>query len=71
MIADRVPGNWPRLPKAIASAFGSAAFGDQSEGMWFIGYRHMPEATRPGSYIFLQHEKEGFIKRPGGPAGLP
>ena len=71
VIADRVPGNWPRQPKTIASAVGSAAFGDRSEGMWFIGYRHMAEATRPGSYIFLHHEQEGFIKRTGGPARLP
>ena len=71
VVANSVPGNWPQQPKTIASAEGAAAFGDQSEGMWFIGYRHMPEATRPGSYIFLHHEQEGFINRPGGPARLP
>jgi len=57
--------------QTLAHAEGPAAFGDKSCGNWFIWYERSDEGPQAGSYIFLRHEKYGFVTRPGGPARLP
>ena len=68
---DNVPDAWPANVQTLARAQGPIAFGDKSHGNWFIWYERVSEGPQPGSYIFLSHEKDGFITRPGGPARLP
>ncbi|MHC4118166.1 MAG: BNR-4 repeat-containing protein [Planctomycetota bacterium] len=70
-IADGVPNTWPAAVEPVARAQGPAAFGDKSHGNWFMWYERTTRGSQPGSYIFLRHEKDGFITRAGGPARLP
>lgn len=70
-VTDNVPSTWPARVQALALAKGPSAFGDKSHGNWFIWYERVSEGARTGSYIFLRHEKDGFVTRNGGPARLP
>jgi len=66
-VTDEVPQDWPSDVKTSLTAKGSAAYGDKSEGRWFIFFQHARPSQDAGSFIFLYHEKEGFATRTGGP----
>ncbi len=70
-VTAQIPDSWPQHVQVLAKAKGPAAFGDKNHGNWFIWYERVESAPDPGSYIFLSHEKQGYITRKGGPARLP
>lgn len=70
-IYDEVPADWPSDIRKPATAKGSPAYGDQTEGAWFIYYTNDRYNPNSPSSIFLYHETMGYIRRKGGPARLP
>jgi hypothetical protein len=70
-VGERVPENWPNSVRLQAEAEGTTAFGDRSDGRWFIFYRNDRFNAEQPTSIFLQHEDGTFATRTGGPAKLP
>jgi len=66
-VSDGVPQDWPRNVKTILTARGPAAYGDKSQGRWFIFFKHAQLAKDAGSFIFLYNEKTGYAAHKGGP----
>jgi hypothetical protein len=70
-VGERIPEDWPEGVRVQAEAEGTTAFGDRSQGRWFIFYRNDRFNAEQPTSIFLQHESGKFAARTGGPAKLP
>jgi hypothetical protein len=69
-VTDEVPQKWPSNAKTVLTARGPAAYGDISNGHWFIFFQYARHSKDAGSFIFLYHEKTGYATREGGPASV-
>jgi len=70
-VQRELPEDWPEEVRTHAIGSGAAAYGDQSEGLWFIYYRTDRFNPTAATTIYLEHETLGFAVRKGGPVKLP
>jgi hypothetical protein len=69
-VTEEAPQDWPSNVKTILTARGPVAYGDISNGHWFIFFQYARRSKDAGSFIFLYHEKTGYATREGGPASV-
>lgn len=70
-VQNDIPEDWPAEVRTHAAASGAAAYGDQSNGQWFIYFQTDRFNPAAATTIYLEHETLGFAARKGGPVKLP
>lgn len=65
-----VPSDWPAEIRKVLHARGLEAYGDRSEGRWFLFCTRRPLVEGQGSHLFLYDWSSGYAVRKAGAADV-